>query len=81
MADIVEVIPNLEQEKELILTQNKKSSGYIWASDKEILSLGIKKGTKRMNENITDHSFKILPRTKLSALPNHKKNLIINIKM
>lgn len=62
-------------------SQKANNRKFLWANDDDISSHGIKKGTKKMTPTITDHSYKILPSTKLSTPYKNKKNLIISVKI
>ncbi len=61
VADVVEFLPTKKQEQELMKLQSLSSDKFIWATEDEILTCGVKKATKNMTPTITDHSFKILP--------------------
>ena len=68
LADIVELVPTKEQEEELSLLQLKYSTAYLWASEDDIKTCGVKKGSEKQKETITDHSFKILEDTALELI-------------
>ena len=60
LADIVEVLLNKDQEKELNELVNSLPDKYLLATEEEILSLGVNTNSMQLRENISDHSTKIL---------------------
>lgn len=60
LADVLELIPTDEQEKDLQSLIGKESDAYIFAKAEEILSLGINTETKSLVESIGDHTINIL---------------------
>lgn len=60
LADVVELIPTAEQEKDLQMLMAKHSDNYRLATAEEILSLGINTATGNLVESIGDHTKKIL---------------------
>ncbi len=60
LADIVELIPTEEQMKDLKRLMKDESSDYYFATTDEIKSLGVCRGTGKLEERIGDHSVKIL---------------------
>lgn len=63
LADIVELLPTLEQESELRELINIGSNKYCFATKDEIEHCGIIEGTDNLKEVIADHSFKVLEET------------------
>ena len=60
LADIVEVLLNKDQEKELNELVNSLPDKYRLATEEEILSLGVNTNFMQLRENISNHSTKIL---------------------
>ena len=60
LADVVELIPTEEQEKDLIRLMSKKSELYYFATAEEIASLGVNTYSRDLKEIIADHANKIL---------------------
>lgn len=60
LADIVEVLLNKDQEKELNELVNSLPDKYRLATEEEILSLGVNTNSMQLRENISNHSTKIL---------------------
>ena len=60
LADVLHVELTIEQEEKFKDLMNKESDKYIFASDKEIKSLGVKVGSDDLIEKIGDHTKKIL---------------------
>lgn len=60
LADIVELIPTKDQEKDLELLMQKQSDKYIFATSAEIRTLGINTNVGKLSETIADHSIKII---------------------
>lgn len=60
LADVVELIPTEEQEKDLIRLMSKKSELYYFATTEEIASLGVNTYSRDLKEIIADHANKIL---------------------
>ena len=60
LADIVEVLLNKEQEKELNELVNSLPDKYRLATEEEILSLGVNTNARKLREDISNHSTKIL---------------------
>ena len=60
LADIVELIPTKDQEKDLKLLMQKQSDKYIFATSAEIQALGINTDAGKLSETIADHSTKII---------------------
>lgn len=60
LADIVELMPTKEQEKDLQILLANNSENYYFSTAKEIMSLGIDTETSHLVESIADHTQKIL---------------------
>lgn len=60
LADIVELIPTKDQEKDLEFLMQKQSDKYIFATSAEIQALGINTDLRKLSETIADHSTKII---------------------
>lgn len=59
LADIVELIPTKDQEKDLVKLAENQSERYIFATFEEIKALGINTGIGKLSETIADHSIKV----------------------
>lgn len=60
LADVVELLPTLEQENELKLLVKQQSDKYRWVTAEEITSLGVNTTIGQLSEDIADHTKKIL---------------------
>ena len=80
IADIVELMPTDIQKMVLVELQKIVSDEYIWATEKDILTCGVKKSTVNMSPNITDHSFKILPVKEKELIEYKERQYLVNIK-
>lgn len=60
LADVVELIPTPEQEKDLRTLMRKPSEDYWFATAEEISSLGVDTNSGDLRETIADHSTKII---------------------
>lgn len=60
LADVVELLPTLEQENDLKLLVRQQSDKYRWVTAEEITSLGVNTTTGQLREDIADHTKKIL---------------------
>lgn len=60
LADVVELLPTTEQERDLRLLMNQYSDLYHFATAEEITSLGINIATGELGEIIADHTKKII---------------------
>lgn len=60
LADVVELLPTKEQEKDLEKLVQKKSDEYIFATADEIRSLGVNTHTGKLSASIAEHSEKII---------------------
>ena len=80
LADIIEVLPTPQQEKELRALLSTSNSYYRFASADDIKSLGINTITGDLKEKIADHTIKILQETEDELLPipgAEKKSYIV----
>jgi len=75
LADIVELMPTKDQEKDLELLMQNQSDKYIFATSAEIQALGINTGVGKLSETIADHSTKIIEENEgaLIQIPEHGK--------
>lgn len=71
LADIVELLPNADQEKDLQQLMQQYSDAYYCATAAEIDALGIDVATGKLKETIGDHSKKIIQENegKLMMIP------------
>lgn len=60
LADVVELLPTVEQAEDLKMLLNKPSDKYRLATAEEIASLGVNTTTGQLREEIADHTRKIL---------------------
>ena len=60
LADVVELLPTAEQEKDLTQLMEQYSELFRFATADEITTLGVTPATKNLAETIADHSKKIL---------------------
>ena len=60
LADVVQVELTEAQEQQFITLMGEASDKYIFASDEEIKSLGVRAGSNELAEKIGDHTKKIL---------------------
>ncbi len=60
LADVVEVILTDKQEKIFRNLMLNESNSYIFATSEEIKAYGMKLGTSNLDDNIANHTFKIL---------------------
>lgn len=60
LADVVQMELTEAQEQQFITLMGEASDKYIFASDEEIKSLGVKAGSNELAEKIGDHTKKIL---------------------
>lgn len=68
LADVVELLPTKDQEKDLNALVRNQSDKYIFATADEIISLGINTHTGKLTESIADHSIKILQEKEASLI-------------
>lgn len=68
LADVVELLPTKDQEKDLDDLVRNQSNKYIFATADEINSLGINTHTGKLTESIADHSVKILQENEISLI-------------
>lgn len=84
LADIVEVIPNPQQENELraLISTSNSNPNYRFVSADDIKSLGIDTTTGDLKEKIADHTVKILQETEDELLPipgAEKKSYVVTL--
>ena len=60
LADVVELLPTVEQTEDLKMLLNKPSDKYRLATAEEITSLGVNTSIGQLSEEIADHTRKIL---------------------
>lgn len=60
LADVVELLPTAEQEKDLQLLMQQQSDAYYFATAEEIESLGVNTASGKLKETIGDHTKKII---------------------
>lgn len=60
LADVVELLPTVEQMEDLKMLLNKSSDKYRLATAEEITSLGVNTATGQLREEIADHTRRIL---------------------
>ena len=60
LADVVELLPTVEQMEDLKMLLNKPSDKYRLATAEEITSLGVNTATGQLREEIADHTRRIL---------------------
>ena len=64
LADVVELLPTAEQEKDLLLLMQQQSDAYYFATAEEIKSLGVNTASGKLKETIGDHTKKSFKRMK-----------------
>lgn len=60
LADVVEVLPTVEQEQDLLILMQHYSDAYCFVTGDEISSLGVNTAIGDLKETISDHTHKIL---------------------
>ena len=80
-ADVVELLPTLEQENDLKLLVRQQSDKYRWVTAEEITSLGVNTTTGQLREDIADHTKKILQENEgeLMKISDVGKTYTVNI--
>ena len=81
LADIVELIPTIEQEEKLRELTLADSKEYYFATKDEIEHCGIVEGTNMLKETIGDHSTKILEENEQYLKKIKRDKGIYNIKL
>lgn len=81
LADVVELLPTLEQENDLKLLVMQQSDKYRWVTAEEIISLGVNTATGQLREDIADHTKKILQENEgeLMKISDVGKTFTVNI--
>lgn len=81
LADVVELLPTLEQENDLKLLVRQESDKYRWVTAEEIISLGVNTATGQLREDIADHTKKILQENEgeLMKISDVGKTFTVNI--
>lgn len=81
LADVVELIPTVEQENDLRKLMCTPSDAYYFTTEEEIKSLGIDTATKKLKEVIADHTLKILQENEgdLTKVPGAKEKYTVNL--
>lgn len=81
LADIVELILTERQQNDLERLMQQENPNYYFATEEEIVSLGIDTNRQKLNESIADHSIKILEETegKLMNISNRGKVYTVNL--
>ena len=79
LADIIEFIPNNEQEMKLRELMDADTDKYIFATDMQIKTCGVEENSTNMLEKISDHAIKILQETEdqLMIKKKEKRKYII----
>ena len=73
LADIIELIPNNEQEIKLRELMDADTDKYIFATDKQISTCGVEENSTNMLEKISDHTIKILQKTEDQLMEKKKE--------
>lgn len=60
LADVVELLPTAEQERDLLMLMQQQSDAYYFATAEEIESLGVNTASGKLKETIGDHTKKII---------------------
>lgn len=81
LADVVELLPTLEQENDLKLLVRQQSDKYRWATAEEITSLGVNTTIGQLREDIAGHTKKILQENEgeLMKISDIGKTYTVNI--
>ncbi len=72
LADVVELMPTVEQDEDLRALMKQHSDIYRFATAEEIISLGVNTATGELEETISDHTKKIIQENEgqLMKIPN-----------
>lgn len=81
LADIVELIPTKEQEKDLKALQRNSSGIYRFATAKEIQALGIDTDKGRLDESISDHTMNILQETEGELMASSDVGRVYSVRL
>ena len=81
LADVVELMPTVEQENDLRKLMCTQSDAYYFATEEEIKSLGIDTTARKLKEIIGDHTLKTLQENegKLVNVPGANETYTINL--
>ena len=81
LADVVELLPTLEQENDLKLLVRQQSDKYRWVTAEEIITLGVNTATGQLREDIANHTKKILQENEgeLMKISDVGKTFTVNI--
>ena len=79
LADIVELMPTKDQEKDLEFLTQTKSDKYIFAVSEEIQALGINTDVGKLSETISDHSNKIIEENESVLIHTAEHGKIYNV--
>lgn len=81
LADVVEVILTNNQEKMFRNLMHNELNSYIFATPEEIKTYGMKLGTSKLDDNIANHTFKILSENSdlLTMKNKYKEAYIVEI--
>ena len=81
LADVVELLPTEEQEKDLKQLMKQQSDIYRFATAEEITSLGINTVTRELQERVADHTKKILQENEGQLIKNSEVGNIYTVKL
>ena len=81
LADVVELLPTAEQEKDLQLLIEQHSDAYRFATAEEITSLGINTETGSLKESIGDHTQKTIQENESQLMKVYGIGKIYNVKL
>ena len=81
LADVVELLPTEEQEKDLKQLMKHQSDIYRFATAEEITSLGINTVTRELQDRVADHSKKILQENEGQLIKNSEVGNIYTVKL
>ncbi len=81
LADVVELLPTAEQEKDLRLLIAQHSDEYHLATAEEIISLGINIATGSLKESIGDHTKKTIQENESQLMKISGIGKIFNVKL
>lgn len=79
LADIIELLPTLEQENDLKNLMGQPSESYRFATAEEIISLGIDTNRGELRETIADHTAKIIQENEGKLIKNKSVGKIYRV--